>query len=101
MSAPPTPNIVLADSTNNTTLGTRSSLGRVGATVHPNPATGIFRIQAPGEFSYQIYNLKGQVLEQGQGHDNFSGGHSLRPGLYMVRVRLASGEQTTVKLQKE
>jgi rhamnogalacturonan endolyase len=101
MSAPPTPRIVLADSTNNTTLGARTSLDRTSATVHPNPAAGTFHIQAQGDFSYQIYNLTGQVLEQGQGRNNFNGGHSLRPGMYLVRVRLANGEQTTVKLQKE
>jgi rhamnogalacturonan endolyase len=101
MSAPPTPRIVLADSTNNTTLGARTSLDRASATVHPNPAAGTFHIQAQGDFSYQIYNLTGQVLEQGQGRNDFNGGHSLRPGMYLVRVRLANGEQTTVKLQKE
>jgi rhamnogalacturonan endolyase len=101
MSAPPTPRIVLADSTNNTTLGARTSLDRASATVHPNPAAGTFHIQAQGDFSYQIYSLTGQMLEQGQGRNDFNGGHILRPGMYLVRVRLANGEQTTVKLQKE
>lgn len=102
MNPAPTPNIVLADSTNNTALGNRSiSPDRAGVSIYPNPTTSTIRIRSAGEFSYQIYSLTGQLVEQGTGRDDFSGGHALRAGLYMVRVRTASGAETTVKVQKQ
>lgn len=101
MSAPPTPNIVLADSANNI-LGTRQlSPEQAGVAIYPNPTTSTIHLRTPGTFTYQIYNLTGNVVEQGKQHDDYLAGQHLRPGLYLVRVTTASGQQTTVKVLKE
>ncbi|HEX8429274.1 T9SS type A sorting domain-containing protein [Hymenobacter sp.] len=102
MAPAPTPNIVLADSTNNGPLGTHNgNPGRIGVAVYPNPTTSTIHIQSAGQFTYIIYNVAGQVVEQGERRDDFNGGLDLKPGLYMVRVRNAKGEQTTVKVLKQ
>jgi rhamnogalacturonan endolyase len=101
MSAPPTPNIVLVD-TLNSVLGTKASRpDQIGVAVYPNPTASAINIRSAGPFTYQIYNLIGQLLEQGERRDYFSGGLGLKPGLYMVHVRTASGTQTAVKVLKQ
>ncbi|WP_317258923.1 rhamnogalacturonan lyase family protein [Hymenobacter tibetensis] len=100
MAPPPVPNIVLADSLN--VLGTRAIRpNQLVVNVYPNPTSSAITIQTVGTFSYQIYNMAGQVVEQGERRNDFSGGLHLNPGLYLVRVRTADGEQTTVKVLKE
>ncbi|MDF7814373.1 T9SS type A sorting domain-containing protein [Hymenobacter sp. YC55] len=102
MAPAPRPNIVLADSTNNGPLGTRTgSLNRIGVAIYPNPTTSAIHIKTAGQFTYLIYNSAGQVVEQGQRRDDFNGGLDLKPGLYLVRVRTADGQQTTVKVLKQ
>jgi len=101
MSAPPTPNIVLADSTNNV-LGIRNVRpDQAGVAVFPNPTTSAINIRSAGAFTFQIYNLLGQMVEKGEQHDSFSGGRGLKAGVYMVRVHTAAGASTTVKVLKQ
>lgn len=97
MGAAPTPRMVLADSTNNVLGVPAARPDAAGVAIYPNP-TSTIHIRVAGAFSYQAYNLAGQLVEQGTGHDDFNAGQGLKPGL---RVRAASGAQTTVKVHKE
>ncbi|MCC2547461.1 T9SS type A sorting domain-containing protein [Hymenobacter sp. BT175] len=102
MSTPPRPNIVLADSLNNITLGTRNRASAPAIAVYPNPTSSTITIRAAGDFSYQIFNLAGQLVEQGERQrDAYPAGGQLRPGLYLVRVRTADGRQTAEKVLKQ
>ena len=95
------PRIVLADSTNNVLGAQVGRADAAGVAVYPNPTTSGVHIRAAGAFSYQAYNLAGQLVEQGAGYDDFTAGQALKPGLYLWRVRAASGAQTTVRVHKE
>ena len=101
MAPAPVPNIVLADSTN-TVLGVRGGWSeRAGVAIYPNPSSSSVHIRAAGGFSYQVFNASGQRVAQGEERDETSCGLALPPGLYLVRVRRASGEQTTAKVLKQ
>ena len=101
MAPAPVPNIVLADSTN-TLLGARAGdPARLGVAVYPNPTAGSISIKSAGLFSYQIYSLTGQLMDRGERRDESVAGLQLLPGLYLVRVRTATGAQTTVKVLKQ
>nr|WP_236049884.1 T9SS type A sorting domain-containing protein [Hymenobacter negativus] len=101
MSAPPTPNIVLADSANNVVTATRSTNARLAVAIYPNPTTSTIHLRTPGTFTYQVYDFAGKLVEQGSGHDDFQAGQHLRAGLYLVRVQTPDGQQTTAKVRKE
>jgi rhamnogalacturonan endolyase len=101
MNPPPTPNIVLADSANNVALGTQQVKAPLDVAIYPNPTTNTINIQVAGAFSYCIYNAAGQVVEQGEQRDGCRAGLSLQPGLYLVRVGAANGQNTAVKVFKQ
>ena len=101
MSAPPTPNIVLASSASTPLKSKPTKAPQTRVAVYPNPTTSTINIRSEGSFAYRIYNLLGQLMEQGEQHDFFSGGHRLQPGVYLVHVRTATGAQTTTKVLKQ
>lgn len=70
------------------------------ATVYPNPTTSSFRIDAPSDFTYEVYNNFGQVVEQGAGEPAKSIGAGLKAGLYTVKVHSTDGVQT-IQVSKE
>ncbi|MVN78672.1 T9SS type A sorting domain-containing protein [Hymenobacter sp. HMF4947] len=101
MAPAPTPRIVLADSTNNV-LGVQAARPEAGGiAVYPNPTTSTIHIRVAGAFSYQAFGPTGQLVEQGEGQNDCNAGHGLKPGLYLLRVRAASGAETTVKVLKQ
>lgn len=96
------PNIVLADSTNNVVLGTRThDPARAAVAIYPNPTTSTIHLRTPGRFTYQIYNLAGKLVERGQSDNDHLAGRHLHPGLYLVRVQTADGQESTAKVLKE
>ncbi|MFD2572784.1 RICIN domain-containing protein [Spirosoma soli] len=70
------------------------------ATVYPNPAQSTFTLEKAGTFDYSIYNVLGTSLESGQTINKVTTGQSLKPGLYLIRVKSLQGNQT-LKLVKE
>ena len=92
---------MLADSANNVVTATRATGTRLAVAIYPNPTTSTIHLRTPGPFNYQVYDAAGKVVEHGTGRDDFEGGRHLRPGLYLVRVQTADGQQTTAKVRKE
>ena len=101
MSAPPRPNIVLADSTNNIVSAVRAGHARLAVAIYPNPTTNTIHLSTPGQFTYQIYDFAGRLMEQGTGHGDHPAGRHLRAGLYLVRVQTPDGQRTTAKVRKD
>lgn len=71
-----------------------------GATAYPNPSSQFFQIRTSSDFSYEIYNAAGRKVESGEGKDGALVGHTLRPGLHLIRVRVG-GVSKVIKLLKQ
>ncbi|WP_165963602.1 rhamnogalacturonan lyase family protein [Hymenobacter radiodurans] len=98
---PPHPGFYLGDGM--TLASVSSPVGEkaaTSATVYPNPTTSSFHINAPGAFTYEVYNNFGQVVEQGAGEPANTIGASLKAGLYTVKVHSTEGVQT-IQVSKE
>jgi hypothetical protein len=68
-----------------------------GMNVYPNPfGNDGFQIKNGGEFSYQVSNLSGDVVEAGKGSDSKQLGSHLLPGVYFLKLE----NETGVVLQK-
>lgn len=66
----------------------------------PNPFTSAFTIAAKGQFSYQIMNQIGLVLEASQGNNTVTVANDYPKGVYLVKV--TQNEKTSiVKMVKE
>ena len=59
----------------------------------PNPYSTDFCIRTKGAFSYQIYDLKGNLVEQSNGENEIRTGLSLKQGLYLVNIRDDKGNK--------
>lgn len=51
-----------------------------------------FRIKLDGHFSYQITDMKGSVMEAGNGIDELKTGNNLVPGMYLISVKNYAGK---------
>lgn len=74
-----------------TVTGVRSS-SAIEADVYPNPFTeaGI-RIDYNGKFNYQITDISGSLLEEGEGEDLQIAGTDLMPGSYLITIKNNKG----------
>lgn len=60
---------------------------------YPNPFIEEFIMKFNGQFSYVIYSISGEELENGTGNDEALAGKNLSTGLYFVKI---FNEKTTV-----
>jgi len=82
-------------------------VGIVGAETSSHPqiinsesSSGI-QILWQGDFNYKIIRFDGILAEAGKGNNHIIVGHSLTPGLYILRVQNAVGAMFTQKLVKQ
>jgi hypothetical protein len=63
-----------------------------GMTLSPNPFTNeSLIIGKEGTFNYQISDMKGVLVEKGQGENQQAVGTHLAPGIYLLSVKSESG----------
>lgn len=65
----------------------------------PNPSSTSFHVRAKGNFSYVIINSDGKLVEEGKGSDESTVGKGLKPGVYILQVKTATGTKE-IKLSK-
>ena len=70
------------------------------ATIHPNPTTGIVRIDGEKAIEIQVLNALGQLVKTIQ-NTNEVNLHGLPQGIYLLRVALEDGTVFTDKVVKE
>ena len=70
------------------------------ATIHPNPTTGIVRIEGEKATEIQVLNALGQLVKTIQ-NTNEINLHGLPQGIYLLRVALEDGTVFTDKVVKE
>jgi hypothetical protein len=68
--------------------------------VFPNPSSRYFQINAPSDFSYEIYDLTGRKTESGRGKDGSRVGSTLKPGLYLIKVQMGTINKV-IKVSKQ
>lgn len=69
------------------------------AQVYPNPSTGAFTVRKGGAFTFDVSDVSGKAMQNGEGVDQTTIGASLSPGFYLLRVRSAKGVEV-LKLLK-
>ena len=69
-------------------------------TVYPNPFHSQLTIKAKGNFSYQLINQLGQIVENGKGENIASVDNNLEKGVYFLTVETAF-EKKTHKIIKD
>jgi hypothetical protein len=62
--------------------------------IYPNPFYDYLNINQRGDFGYQISTINGSEIESGKGHDHLEIGHTLVPGLYMIKIQTEGTSQT-------
>lgn len=68
--------------------------------VYPNPFKDQLRIEAQGDFHYQLMSVEGMVLEEGEGQNEIELRNQPAKGIYLLKVQ--QGEKTKMlKLLKE
>jgi len=77
-----------------TALPEASSILSASISYYPNPFSESTTINAPGAFTFEVYDLTGRLLEQGSATDRVQTGESLPEGLYTVKVVNATKTQT-------
>ncbi|MBC7391178.1 MAG: T9SS type A sorting domain-containing protein [Opitutaceae bacterium] len=88
----PTPNIVLVGNGTITGINDENSfLEQSGLVLSPNPFTEDLYLRASEEFDYIMYDLKGVEMEQGHGQNVYYAGSTLKSGMYIVKIKSASG----------
>jgi rhamnogalacturonan endolyase len=70
------------------------------AIVFPNPSVHGFTIDAMGDFTYKITDIKGQLRESGKGNGRLVVGSKLEKGLFVVSI-VQNGKEQTLKIVKE
>ena len=66
-----------------------------GLNIYPNPNGGSFSIEAPGSFSYQLFNTLGQAVLSGTGHDKAQiNAPQLGRGIYFLHLNGATFHKT-------
>lgn len=69
--------------------------------VSPNPSSGIFNLTIQQQFSYQVYDLFGRLIQTGAGSANAEIDLRSEPdGIYLLRIESKKGSQTQ-KLVKQ
>jgi hypothetical protein len=69
-------------------------------TVYPNPFHSQLTINAKGNFSYQLMNQLGQIVENGKGDNVVNLENNLEKGVYFLTVETAF-EKKTHKIVKD
>lgn len=98
MSAPTKPNIVMVkDGGIITGLEEEASQATImdpqGWHCSPNPFTEDLYLRASDSFDYFLYDLQGIELEKGEGQLMYHVGGSLPSGLYLIKVKSATGSK--------
>lgn len=63
--------------------------------LYPNPVTDAFYVKGADSGKYQIFSIKGQLVQSGDFTEGQSIGVNLVPGVYFVQIN--NGEKTTTK----
>lgn len=71
-----------------------------GITIYPNPFENIIEFKNVGNYEYELYDLAGKLLFKGFGIDKIEFPDTLQSGLYMLNLKLATGNQL-FKIQKK
>ena len=83
-----------------TGIGEEGTEPQAFATIHPNPTTGIVRIDGEKAIEIQVLNALGQLVKTIQ-NTNEVNLHGLPQGIYLLRVALEDGTVFTDKVVKE
>ena len=95
MSEPPRPNIDVEPLTTDV-----NDIKTSAIRVFPNPSVHGFIIETKGDFSFKIYDLKGQMLENGRGIDQTTVGTRLSRGAFVIHIN-QEGKEEVIKIVKE
>jgi hypothetical protein len=68
---------------------------KINIAVYPNPASKVFRLTAPGAFSYEAYDATGRLVEKGKAQNKVQVGLQWSAGWYLVKIK--SGTETITK----
>lgn len=84
-------------------LATSNNTNDSAVLLYPNPVKEVINILAKtkGEFTYQIYNAVGQLVQKGKSADNKINAKSLISGNYIIELADKNGEKTTQKFIKK
>jgi GH35 family endo-1,4-beta-xylanase len=68
--------------------------------LYPNPFTNQTNIEMQGSFSYQLINLAGQILEEGEAEHKVQMCESCQKGMYILKI-MQHGQTHLIRLTKE
>ena len=54
--------------------------------IYPNPFNDQIGVEAKGQFSYEIININGEILSEGNAENNLLIGYDLNPGMYILKL---------------
>lgn len=54
--------------------------------ITPNPTNDLFHIALNGIFEYKVYNLSGMLITNGIANNNYTFGHELNQGTYILKI---------------
>jgi len=84
------------------TLGVNDIANNFGVKLYPQPASGIVNLQSQTPLEhYEIYDIQGKNLKQGQLYNNRLDISELSTGLYFIKVEGENGQTETLKLLVE
>lgn len=100
MATPTKPNITIVGGDVTTDVEDNTTEMAEETTCLPNPFNESIKLQSKGDFSFEVIDLDGHILESGKGTGAKEIGHALRPGMYMVRVQTGTKSQV-LKITKQ
>lgn len=66
----------------------------------PNPFTGTFTIRASGDFTYNVYNMTGNSVANGNANSTVAIGRELPVGMYVVKTQSETGTKVSKVIKK-
>lgn len=59
--------------------------------ISPNPSVSDFRLTAAGNFTYEVYDAAGRLVEKGRGQNQLQTGKNWKAGWYLVKIKAGTG----------
>jgi rhamnogalacturonan endolyase len=93
MATPTKPNITIVGDGIVTDLEGQETEVENKALCFPNPFTESVQLKTAGDFNYEIFDMKGTLVETGKGTDSKEVGHALRAGMYVIKIQTENKTQ--------